>query len=57
MWQVHRFSAGLCNMVHRLADESAFAQQLRLVDLQTMTDTEAGRQHFSHQFTGLPIEA
>ncbi|MCB2039682.1 MAG: 4-hydroxybenzoate 3-monooxygenase [Rhodoferax sp.] len=57
MWQVHRFSAGLCNMVHRVENESAFAQQLRLVDLHTMTDTEAGRQHFSHQFTGLPIEA
>jgi len=57
MWRVQRFSAGLCTMVHRFPEDGAFTQRLQGVDLEIMTGTPAGRQAFSENFTGLPIEA
>lgn len=57
MWLVQRFSAGLCTMTHRFAENSAFTQRIQRADLDYMTGTEAGRRAFAENFTGLPIEA
>lgn len=57
MWQVQRFSAGLCTMVHRFPGESEFVRRLQRADLEHMTTTVPGRLAFSENFTGLPVEA
>lgn len=57
MWLVHRFSAGLCTMVHSFPGQSDFARRLQRADLDYMTGSEPGRRAFSENFTGLPIEA
>lgn len=56
MWQVQRFSAGLCTMVHSFPGQSDFGRRLQRADLEHMTGTAAGRMAFSENFTGLPIE-
>ncbi len=57
MWRVQRFSAGLCNRVHRFPDENAFVRRLQRADLEYMTMTERGRMEFAENFTGLPVDA
>lgn len=57
MWQVQRFSAGLCTMVHRFPGENAFVRRLQRADLEYMTTTVPGRLAFSENFTGLPVDA
>lgn len=56
MWLVHRFSAGLCTMVHSFPGQSDFQRRLQRADLTYMTTTAPGRLAFSDNFTGLPIE-
>lgn len=57
MWQVQRFSAGLCTMVHQFPGENAFVRRLQRADLEYMTTTVPGQLEFSQNFTGLPIDA
>jgi p-hydroxybenzoate 3-monooxygenase len=57
MWQVQRFSAGLCTMVHQFPGENAFVRRLQRADLEYMTTTVPGRLEFSENFTGLPVDA
>ena len=57
MWLVHRFSSGLCTMVHRFDQDSSFARHMQRADLDYMTGTAAGRLAFSENFTGLPVDA
>ena len=57
MWLVHRFSSGLCTMVHSFKEDSSFVRNMQRADLDYMTGTAAGRRAFSENFTGLPVEA
>lgn len=57
MWLVHRFSSGLCTMVHRFDGDSSFVRNMQRADLHYMTGTPAGQRAFSENFTGLPVEA
>jgi p-hydroxybenzoate 3-monooxygenase len=57
MWQVQRFTAGLCTMVHRFPGENEFVRRLQRADLEYMTCTVPGRLEFSENFTGLPVDA
>lgn len=57
MWLVQRFSAGLCNMVHRFSENSPFQSRMQRADLSYMTQTAQGRAVFAHNFTGLPVQA
>jgi p-hydroxybenzoate 3-monooxygenase len=57
MWLVQRFSAGLCNMVHRFSENSSFQSRMQRADLSYMTQTAQGRAVFAHNFTGLPVQA
>ncbi len=57
MWRVHRFSSGLCTMVHRFPEHDRFTRRLQRTDLECMVHTAAGRQQFAENFTGLPIDA
>ncbi|HEY4372496.1 MAG TPA: 4-hydroxybenzoate 3-monooxygenase [Burkholderiales bacterium] len=57
MWLVHRFSAGLCTMVHRFEADGSFTRKMQRAELNYMTGTDAGRRAFSENFTGLPVEA
>jgi p-hydroxybenzoate 3-monooxygenase len=56
VWQVQRFSASLCTMLHRFDGDNEFMQRMQIAELDYITGTDAGTKSFAENFIGLPVE-
>ncbi len=56
-WQVQRFAADMCTLLHRFPDGNAFTWRVQRERLQYMTGTPTGIRTYAESFVGLPFES
>jgi p-hydroxybenzoate 3-monooxygenase len=54
-WQVQRFAAEMCALLHRFPDVSDFAHRIQRTRLDYITGTQTGRRWYAENFVGLPF--
>ncbi|MBL8382957.1 MAG: 4-hydroxybenzoate 3-monooxygenase [Burkholderiales bacterium] len=55
-WQVQRFAAEMCTLLHRFPGASDYAWRLQREKLAYMTGTATGMRTYAESFVGLPFE-
>jgi p-hydroxybenzoate 3-monooxygenase len=57
VWQVQRFSAEMCTLLHRFPGAGDYAWRLQREKLEYMTGTRTGMLTYAENFVGLPFAA
>lgn len=56
-WQVQRFAADMCTLLHRFPDGNAFTWRVQRERLEYMTGTPTGIRTYAESFVGLPFDS
>ena len=55
MWKAERFSWWMTSLLHKL-DDDAFAQRIRMAELDYLVGSHAGQVTIAENYVGLPYE-